>query len=409
MKKSLKIKSKLLVVSQHFWPENFIINKIALDIKGMGYSVDILTGKPCYPAEKLFKGYNFIGPKSFFYRNLHIYRVPLVLRRNKSGLNIILNYISFCFSACFFSFWLLKKKSYDFVFVFATSPIIQAIPAILIGKTKKAPIILWVQDLWPESPVATGFLKNRLLIFLLKKIVCYIYGSVDLILVPSKAFIKPISLLAPKKKILYYPNPSLQINKMRYKFSLIDKFNDKFTLLFAGNIGKAQSIDSIVLAAKLLEKYKNIHFLIVGVGSEFLNIKDLVNKLKLKNISLPGYVDPKYMPYLMENSSALLVSLKNNPIFALTVPSKLQMYMTSGKPIIATISGETARIIKESKSGLTVEPENPYALSKAIFKISRMTNNRRLLMGQNAKKYACQYYDQKKLITSLHNIFQKEF
>jgi glycosyltransferase involved in cell wall biosynthesis len=408
MRKSLKIKSKLLIVSQHFWPENFIINKIAIDIQRVGYSVDILTGKPCYPVERIFKGFDFFGSKKFFHNNLHIFRVPLILRKSKSSLNIILNYISFCFSAYFFSFCLLKKKSYDLVFVFATSPIIQAIPAILIAKKKKAPIVLWVQDLWPESPVATGFLKNKILIFILKKIVCYIYKNVDLILVPSKAFIKPISLLAPNKKILYYPNPSFENHELRYKFSLIDKFNDKFKVLFAGNIGKAQSIDSIVRAAQLLEKYKNIHFLIVGAGSEFSNVRALISKLKLKNISLTGYVEPKYMPHLFENSSVLLVSLIDSPIFSLTIPSKFQMYLGAGKPIIASINGETARIVRESNSGLAVKPENPYLLSKAILKISKMTNHQRYLLGQNAKKYAYENYDQKKLISKLHHIFQEQ-
>jgi glycosyltransferase involved in cell wall biosynthesis len=299
----------------------------------------------------------------------------------------------------------LRNKKYDFIFVYATSPLLQALPAIFIGKIKGAKVVLWVQDLWPESVSATGFIKNQFFLNMIDLLVKLIYRKVDLILVASKAFVKSIEQKAPDQRILYYPNSIDRLINAPLNFDkdFLVRIKNKFLVLYTGNIGKAQSLDTLITSAHLLKNYKKIHFLIVGDGSEKLRLLALVRKLDLKNVDFLDQKPEKYMLSLMKISSVLFLSLRKHPIFSLTVPSKLQTYMISGRPIVACLSGESARIIKDSSSGYVASPENPLQLAKAIKSMSKLPLRIRCMMGSNAKNFAIKNFDHNLLTNQLLN------
>ena len=186
---------RILLFSQYFWPESFRINDVAKTLCEQGHQVDVVTGKPNYPIGKIFDGIKLLGYQLDIYKNIIIHRIPLIPRGN-GRIRLALNYVSFIISGVLFSPWLLRTKKFDVIFVYGVSPILQAIPAIFLGWLKGIPVVLWVQDLWPESLSATGYIKNKIVIKLVRHVVRFIYRHVDLLLVQSQAFIDPVIEIA---------------------------------------------------------------------------------------------------------------------------------------------------------------------------------------------------------------------
>jgi glycosyltransferase involved in cell wall biosynthesis len=400
---------KILIFNQYFWPENFLINEIAEGLHSRGCEINVMTGKPNYPGGQFFSGYSAWGIRKEVWRGISIYRLPLLARGNKSAIRLILNYLSYILSALLFAPLILRKKKYDLIFVYGVSPIFQVIPASFLGWLKGVPVVLWVQDLWPQSAEATGYIRSIWLVKILEKLVRFSYSHTDLILVQSKGFIGPVSKLAPNIPVSYYPN---LVNKYFYTpkdldIHDIDSLTSGFTVLFAGNVGEAQSMKTIVSAAEELLPYKEIKIVIIGSGSKIDWLSKEIKQKSLANLVLEGRYPVETMPTLMRKASVLLVSLTNQPIFSLTIPSKIQAYLAVGRPIVASLNGEGARVINEAKVGLSVPAENAGALAKAILKMYRMSDEQRSQLGENGRAYFKRNFDGDKLISELIGHFKK--
>ena len=400
---------KLLIVSQHFWPEKFTINDVALELKNRGHEVHILTGKPNYPRGNFFQGYSFLEPCKEYWNGIKIYRLPIIPRGKASGAQLFFNYMSFILAGLFLSPIVFRKARYEVIFVYGTSPIFQVVPALLLGKLFKIPVVLWVQDLWPESLSATGYVKSPMLLKLVKFFVKLVYNQVDLILVQSRAFVEPILKMVPKKRILYFPN---SVGKYFYNSQSnstpdIQVLDSGFNLLFAGNIGVAQSMETIVFAASRLRNYPKIKIIIFGAGSRLSWVKEEVRVRGLKNVVLGGEHPMEAMPHLMRKASALLVTLAGDPIFSLTVPNKIQAYLAVGKPIIASLNGEGARLILEANAGLAVNAEDSIGLANAIIKMYKMTEIQRNQFGENGQFFFKNNFDENVLSDCLIAHFEE--
>jgi glycosyltransferase involved in cell wall biosynthesis len=394
---------KILIFSQYFWPESFRINEVAESLSSLGHEVNVITGKPNYPEGKFFFGYSSFGIKKELWKNIPIYRLPILARGKKSALRLVLNYLSYIFSGILFTPFLLKEKKYDVIFVYGVSPIFQVIPASFLGWLKGVPVVLWVQDLWPQSAEATGYLKSAWLVKLLEKFVRFSYSHTDLLLVPSKAFIEPVSKLAPDIPILYYPNSVDKdfYNPREFAAPNLDSLKSGFNVLFAGNVGEAQSMETIVLAAEKLLPFKKIKIVIIGSGSKTDWIRKEIKEKSLGNIFLEGRYPVEIMPTLMRKASVLLVSLTDYPIFSLTVPNKIQAYLAVGRPIIASLNGEGARIVEEAKAGFSVSAEDSEALANAILDMYQMNDVELSQLGENGRAYFKANYDEDILIYDL--------
>ena len=400
---------KILIFNQYFWPESFRINEIAFALKALGHKVEVMTGKPNYPEGKLFSGYNAWGFKKEYWRDIPIYRFPMLARGNTGAVKLALNYVSYIISGLLFSPWLLRKEKYDVIFVYGVSPIFQAIPASFLGWLKGVPVVLWVQDLWPQSAEATGYVKSPFLLKLLEKFVRFTYAHTDLLLVQSEAFIEPVSNLAPNIPIAYYPNT---VEKAFYSpqaisAPYIESLQSGFTVLFAGNVGAAQAMETIVAAAEKLQTYSEISIVILGSGSKSDWVAQQIVEKKITNLHLEGRFPVETMPTLMRLASALMVTLTDQPIFELTVPNKIQAYLAVGKPVIACLNGEGARIVAEAKAGVVVRAEDGEGLANAIVKLYKMSAPEREQMGVNGRAYFKQHFDEEMLTTELIQHFEK--
>ncbi len=396
---------RVLIFSQYFWPENFRINSLACALKAQGYEVSVLTGKPNYPEGRFFSGYKGWGAQNEIWQGIPIFRIPVVARGKQSGLKLAFNYLSFIVSGLLFAPFVLRKQKFDVIFVYAPSPIFQVMPASFLGWLRRVPVVLWVQDLWPQSAQATGYVKSPLLLKLLERLVRFAYAHTDLLLVQSQAFIEPVTKLAPRHiPVMYYPN---SVEDAFYAPQPINVpgvkvlQNADFSVLFAGNIGKAQSVDTIVNAAKILKDHPQISIVMMGSGSMSAWVAHQQQQYALSNLHLVGHFPVETMPVLMRQAAVLLVTLKKDPIFASTIPSKIQAYLATARPIIACLDGEGARLIQEAGAGLSVAAEDADGLAQAILRLYHATAQEREAMGLRGQAYFKQHFDEQKLTTEL--------
>lgn len=399
---------RVLVVSQYFWPEAFRINDVVRSLKERGISVDVLTGKPNYPEGKIFPGYRSLGIQTEQYFGAILFRVPIFLRGARSGWRLLLNYLSFVVSGLILAPLLLRTRQYDAIFVYAPSPILQAIPALFLGWIKKCPVVVWVQDLWPESLAATGYVGNRGVLSCVEQLVRYIYRHTDLLLVQSKGFISHVCALAEGTPVAYYPNSvdSTFCDVLDVPLPAITALDEGFSVVFAGNVGVGQAVEVILEAATFLKDISAIKFVVIGHGSRWGWMCEQANIRGLTNLHLPGRYPIETMPGLMQKASALLVSLADQPIFAATVPNKVQAYMAAGRPILACLNGEGARLVVEAGAGLAVPAEDARSLAAAVLRLYEMPLEERLAMGANGRKYFKNHFDHDRLIDALIGHFQ---
>jgi len=382
---------KILVLSQYFWPESFIINDIVRTLDEQGHEVVVATGKPNYPDGKIFDGYSAKGTQYERYLGkIDVLRVPLWPRGEGGAKNLILNYLSFVLAGLLFLPWMLRKREFDAILVFAPSPILQAIPAIPLKWLKKAKLALWVQDLWPESLKATGFISNPHALRAVGWLVKGIYRCCDILLVQSRAFFEPVSRYADREKIVYYPNSmdaNSPVDRVPIPAELSELLDQHFCVVFAGNLGTAQALDTLVQAAVHLRDDAQVRLVLVGSGSRLAWLKSKQQALGLNNLILAGRFAPQAMPQIFERSSALLVSLNDNEAFAQTVPSKIQAYLAAGRPILASINGEGARVVSEAGAGLTSAAEQVLPLVENIRRLQVLGVTERELMGKSGRDY----------------------
>ena len=391
----------ILIVSQYFWPESFRINELAKSLTEEGHSVEILTGKPNYPDGKIYPGYRGWGVSHEDYGGCKIHRVPLIARGQNAFL-LTLNYLSFILSGLIIGPWLLRGKQFDVIFVFGVSPILQAIPALLLGRLKKCPVQIWVQDLWPESLSATGYITNKYILKMVEMSVCWIYRRADTIFVQSKAFIDRVQAMAGDTPVIYYPNSFIEQDETSSGYDLqCEALDSGFPVVFAGNLGHAQAVDVIVDAAEILRDIPDINFVMAGDGSQMEWMVEEMQRRQLSNIAFTGRLPLEAMPELMSRASSLLVILRDREIFRLTIPSKVQAYLASGNPIIASLNGAGAELVEEANAGIASAAEDPQALADAIKKMYNMSDAERDEMGRNGRDYYVENFAPDKLVKQL--------
>ncbi len=399
---------KLLAISQYFWPENFRINEVVRSLKARGVDVTFLTGKPNYPDGDVFQGYRAWGCQKEDWHGIPVFRVPLAPRGKNNAWGLVANYLSFILSGVLLGPWMLRKENPEAIFVYCPSPLLQALPALLLGWIKGVPVIVWVQDLWPESLESTGYVKNRLVLDLVGKLVQFIYRNTDHILVSSRSFAAPISAMAPSAQISYFPN-SIDASFCEPDSAPqtpMPELDEGFCVVFAGNIGAAQTMEVIVGAAARLIDVPEIRFVIIGSGSRLDWMRKEVLGKGLANVHLAGRYPSEAMPYLLSKAAVLLVTLADQPIFAATVPNKVQAYLAVGRPIVACLNGEGARLIEEAGAGVTVAAEDAPGLAKAILALYRMTPEARREMGDNGRLFYRQNFDHEQLVDQLIGYIQ---
>tara|TARA_B100000963_G_scaffold246503_1_gene215862 strand:+ start:2319 stop:3524 length:1206 start_codon:yes stop_codon:yes gene_type:complete len=397
---------KILVVSQYFYPENFRINDLCIGLKEQGHKISVLTAKPNYPSGNFFEGYSFSNKSIDYYNGIKIYRSPIIPRGNGSGIRLFINYISFVIFGAIRLLFLNEK--FDKVFVYAPSPITVGYIGAIAKFKFQADSYLWVHDLWPESVKDAGGIKNKFVLYLIDLMTRSIYSFYKTILVQSPYFEKYLIEQSVKEsKIFYFPYYAENFYDIKTpKDDIKIKFSNGMNIVFAGNIGVAQSFDTIIDAALILRnQISNFKFIIIGDGRDKKRVEKKIVELSLSNhFKFLGSYSPEQMPDFFACADALLVSLKNTKIFSMTIPSKLQSYLACGKPIIGSLSGIGADIINESKSGFTAEAENPKDLANCILNLYKMDDKEKKDLGINGRAYYERKFERNLLLKKLNKI-----
>jgi glycosyltransferase involved in cell wall biosynthesis len=401
---------RILVVSQYFWPENFRINELVKFLREKNYEVDVLTGYPNYPDGELFEEYKIDPIKYSNFFGAKIYRVPLYLRRNSSELQLFVNYISFILSAIFLGYFYLRKKKYDAVFSFATSPITSAIPAIFFSKIKSCKSFIWVLDLWPDIIKELNIIKNKFVYLIFSKFIISIYKSFDFILLQSNSFLDKFKKKNIGGTLLYFPSWSEFNFQEQFTEEVITEFNSRdgvLNIVFTGNIGEVQNFDNVLKTAIIL-KDANIRWIIIGSGRYR---EDLVNRCKIngiKNMFFLGQKNSDVVKFYHSLADILFITLRSGESISSTVPGKLQTYLSCNKYILGFIEGETKTIIEKIKIGSVVSPDDYKSLAKEIL---RLESNRSLLKIENniGTSYLKENFNKDNVLTSLIDKFNSVY
>ena len=289
------------------------------------------------------------------------------------------------------------------------SPLFQAFAGIFLRWRTGTPCVYWVQDIWPESATYTLGLHNRFVVGLLNAICGWLYRRADIVMVQSAAFHDMITRFGvPSERIQLLPNTAPDLYRPLTPEQAPDHAGlvpqDGFRLMFAGNIGESQDFDTLVAAAALLREREDLHWVIVGSGRDGERVKRLVAENGLEErFHFLGRHSEEEMPKFFAHADAMLVSLKDIPIFALTVPYKTQSYMACGKPIIASLNGEGARIVNESGAGIAVAATQPQALANAIATMMDAGPARRQSYAASSRKYFEMNYSADKVYAALEH------
>jgi len=276
--------------------------------------------------------------------------------------------------------------------VFEPSPVTVGLPAVLLGKLKKAPVVFWALDLWPETLAAVGVLRSPLLLRWIGQQVSFIYNRCTLVLGQSRGFLDNIAKYCKdKRKIRYFPNWAEDLFKdvdVTPAQELAEMTNG-FNVVFAGNIGEAQDMPAILDAAEYLKDNQTLRWILVGDGRKSEWLQAEVIRRGLQNcMLLPGRFPVERMPSFYAHADALLMPLKRDPVFSMTIPGKLQSYLTAGIPLIGMLDGEGAAVIQEAHAGLTCSAGDSAGLAKAVLSLAAMSPDQRHQLGLNGKRYA---------------------
>lgn len=393
---------KILVISQFYYPEQFRINDICEELVKKGCEVTVLTGLPNYPEGRVNKEYKFFRNRKENINGVNVIRTFEIGRR-KGRIFRILNYISYMCSGSLKA--LLLKGQFDLIYVYQLSPITLAIPAIAYKKRhKNKKIHLYCLDLWPESLLIDNFKKDSITYKIIKKISKWVYSKCDYIYVTSKGFKNYFKEeLGLNKNIKYLPQYAEEkYKKSEYKINKISNF------VFTGNIGKAQSIETIVRAANELKDRNDILIHIVGDGSRLKECQALSEEMKLTNIIFYGKKSIEEVQQYYKIADAMLITLSNNEIISKTIPGKMQSYMMAERPIIGAINGEVENIIREARCGYCVNAEDYKALASAIKKFKELSNNEKSKMAENSYQYYKDNFTKEQYIVKLFNFFKED-
>lgn len=383
----------ILVICQYYKPEPFAISDICESLVKEGHNVTVVTGIPNYPMGKIYKGYRFFKKRKENISGVNIHRCFTIGRRSGAIWRVI-NYFSFAISSILFINTL--KGDFDVVFVNQLSPVLMAEAALKYKKKHNKKLVLYCLDLWPESLIIGGIKPDSLIYNIFKKISQKLYSGADKILITSKSFAEYFSSVFGIKETHYLP----QFADTMFSIENCKKEPDgNIDLLFAGNIGKVQSIDTIIKAAALTTDIKNLKWHIVGDGSELEHCKSLAKAISAENVVFHGRKPLSEMPDIYSKADAMLITLKDESVIAKTLPGKVQSYMAAGKPIIGAIGGETQLVINEAECGFCGDPEDAEQLSQNVRAFIACENKTELAL--NSREYYEKNFLKEKFIKDL--------
>lgn len=381
---------KILVVCQYYYPEPFRHTDICEELVKRGHDVTVVTGLPNYPMGEIYEGYRRGEKRDEVINGVKVHRC-FTIGRKSGSIYRSLNYYSYMFSSI--SYVKKLKEQFDIVFVNQLSPVMMAQAGIVYKKKYNVPLVMYCLDLWPVSLVAGGIGKKSLIYRFFKRTSDRIYKQADRLLITSRSFAEYFQSEFGIIDTEYLPQYAESIFTPEQCRKKTDEYVD---LMIAGNIGAAQSVDTIIKAAKLTSDIHNLRWHIVGDGSEINKLKAMAKGMN--QVIFHGRKPLEVMPKYYAMADAMLVTMQKDPVLSLTLPGKVQTYMAAGKPVIGAIDGEANFVIEESGCGICGEAEDEVALAENVRKFVKMDRKN---LGRNARAYYETHFEKKEFINRM--------
>lgn len=356
---------RILLLTQWFDPEPTFKGLVfARELVRQGFEVEVVTGFPNYPGGKLYPGYKLKLIQREVIEGVQVTRVPLYPSHDHGSVGRVLNYISFAVASLIYGLFAAKRPNVIYAY---HPPLTVGVTAVLIRILRRVPVVYDIQDMWPDTLKATGMFSNEKALKVVSSVCNWVYRRVDQLVVLSPGFKRLlIERLVPESKIEVVYNWCAEDSLTAPRGVVPKEFPlDKFSILFAGNMGKAQALDSVLHAAKLLQYDTEVVFVFLGGGVELERLQLLADQLALSNVFFLPAVPMSEVGCYLDAADVLLVHLKKDPLFTITIPSKTQAYMAVGKPILMAVDGDAADLVRESGGGRIAESENPQSIADA--------------------------------------------
>lgn len=380
---------RILLLTQWFEPEPTFKGLVfARELVRQGFEVEVVTGFPNYPGGKLYPGYKLKLIQREVIDGVQITRLPLYPSHDQGALGRVLNYISFAAASLFYGLFSAKRP--DVIYAYHP-PLTVGVAAALIRTFRRVPVVYDIQDMWPDTLRATGMFSNEKALKVVSTVCSWVYRRMDQMVVLSPGFKRLlIERGVPESKIEVIYNWCAEDSLIDPRGTVCASFPDKskFRILFAGNIGKAQALDSVISAAVLLqEEAPEVMFIFIGGGLEVTRLNKLAAEYSLTNVVFLPRVPMEQVGCYLNAADALLVHLKKDDLFKITIPSKTQAYMAVGKPILMAVDGDAANLVLDSFSGKVAESENPQAIADAARTLQQMGEGERRAMAERSRNF----------------------
>ncbi len=380
---------RVLILTQWFDPEPAFKGMIfARELVRLGFDVEVVTGFPNYPGGKIYPGYKIKWIQRERIDGVDITRLPLYPNHDQSALKRALNYASFAVSALFYGLFMAKRA--DVIYAYHP-PLTVGVAAGLIRWVRHIPLVYDIQDMWPDTLRATGMLSNPRALALVGRVCDWVYKRVDHLVVLSPGFKRLlVQRGVPAKKIDVIYNWADE-SALKSSLSAVPAAfpgADRFTVVFAGNMGKAQALDAVLDAAAILQaRGSPASLVMLGGGVEVSRLKTRALEMKLGNVVFLAPVAISEVGTVLAAADVLLVHLRKDPLFEITIPSKTQAYMAVGRPLLMAVNGDAADLVRQANCGLTAESENTQALADAVDALAAMPADELKTMGESASRF----------------------
>ncbi|HBY93751.1 MAG TPA: glycosyltransferase WbuB [Chloroflexi bacterium] len=395
---------KILILTQWYPPEPaLLLQELAQTLQEMDHQVTILTGFPNYPSGQLYPGYRLRFWQRENLAGVSVIRVPLYPDHSRSGARRVLNYLSFALSSAVLGSWLTPRP--DAIFVYHP-PLTVGLPAYVLSHLWRVPFVYQIQDMWPETLQATGMLNNERALGWVGRFAEWVYAHAGAVCTISPGFRDNlIQKGVPEDKIHVISN---WVDTSTYRVVPPDPARaqalgmaGKFNIMFAGNIGEAQGLEVLVDAAALLQDLQPVQFVVVGDGVALPRLRKAVEARGLSNVLFLGRYPTSAMPGLYTLADVLLIHLKDDALFRITIPHKTFAYMASGKPILAAVAGDAVDVVTLAGAGVTCPPENPEALASTVRQLYQMPASKRRQMAERGLRAAQTTYSRKVVVAQI--------
>lgn len=407
-------KRKILIVTQHFYPELFRVNDVAFHLAEEGHEVHVVAGIPNYPIGSYFPGYGLFKKRTEIVNGVKATHVPVIPRGKNNSILLALNYFSFLIMGCLYMLFHAITHKYDCVFVHQTSPVTMSAPGVLYKVMRSVPLYTWVLDVWPDCLEVAGGVKNKYVLGFFNWFVKAQYKHSKKLLISSRNFTKSIKKYGDyEDKIIYYPQwaedditqGSVGTDANDVQDVKLPDIPSGFVVMFAGNVGDAHGFECNLQAAKLTKENDNVKWVIVGDGRKLEWVQEQIEKEGLEQtVFTLGRYPVETMPWFFKRASVMLVSLADSPLFNLYCPAKISAYMAASRPMIAALNGEGCEVVKAADCGWTVKAGDAEALAKLVLDLAMKDKAELEAKGRNGLDFYKENFDKMMSLKKLDDI-----